>query len=81
MNIASDLAYELSNRINFTLRHFIVIDKLSEDSGSVMSNSLGFSFIYFLENQVNLVVTEQLEKSTDTALSTNFVVSLNYRIF
>ena len=81
MNIASDLAYELSNRINFTLRHFIVIDKLSEDSGSVMSNSLGLSFIYFLENQVNLVITEQLEKSTGTDLSTNFVASLNYRIF
>jgi hypothetical protein len=81
MNIASDLAYELSNRINFVARHFITIDKLSKDSGSVINNSLGLSFIYFLENQVNLVITEQLEKSTGTNLSTNFVVSLNYRIF
>jgi len=81
MNIASDLAYELSNRINFVARHFITIDKYSQDSNSIISNSLGLSFIYFLENQVNLVVTEQLEKSTGTNLSTNFVVSLNYRIF
>ena len=81
MNIASDLAYELSNRINFSVRHFIAIDKLSQNSDSVISNSLGLSFIYFLENHVNLVVTEQLEKSTDTDLSTNFVVSLNYRVF
>ena len=81
MNIASDLAYELSNRINFTARHFIAIDKLSPNSDNIISNSLGLSFIYFLENQVNLVATEQLEKSTGTKLSTNFVVSLNYRIF
>lgn len=81
MNIASDLAYEFSNRINFAVRHFIAIDKLSPNSDNIISNSLGLSFIYFLENQVNLVVTEQLEKSTGTNLSTNFVVSLNYRIF
>ncbi|MBM3239160.1 hypothetical protein FJZ31_22935 [Candidatus Poribacteria bacterium] len=81
MNIASDLAYELSNRINFVVRHFISSDKYSQDSNSIISSSLGLSFIYFLENQVNLVVTEQLEKSTGTNLSTNFVVSLNYRIF
>jgi len=81
MKIASDLAYELSNRINFVVRHFTTIDKLTESNGNVISNSLGLSFIYFLENQVNLVITEQLEKSTGANLSTNFVVSLNYRIF
>jgi hypothetical protein len=81
LNLASDLAYELSNRINFVVRHFVTIGKFSQDSDSIISNSLGLSFIYFLENQVNLVVTEQLEKSTGTDLSTNFVVSLNYRVF
>lgn len=89
--ISSDLAYELSNRINFIVRHFITVDKLAQESEgitdsperlySVISNSLRLSFIYFLENQLNLVVTEELEKSTGTDLSTNFAVSLNYRVF
>jgi len=80
MSVDSDVAYELSNRINFVARHSITIDK-AKGAGNLISNSLGLSFIYFLENHVNLVATEQLEKFGDEALTTNFVVSLNYRIF
>lgn len=81
LHISSDLAYELSNRVNFVVRHFMTIDKLAPESDIVISNLLGLSFIYFLENQLNLAVTERLDKSTGTELSTNFVVSLNYRVF
>ena len=80
MSVYSDVAYELSNRINFVARHSITIVKAKDDS-NLISNSLGLSFIYFLENHVNLIATEQLEKFEDEALTTNFVVSLNYRIF
>jgi len=81
-NIKADtaLAYEISNRINFLARHSFVCNQI--DGGNrLVSNSLSLSFIYFLENHINLVATEQVEKISDSEPTTNFVISLNYRIF
>lgn len=80
MNLDSDVAYELSNRISFVARHSITVDN-AKDEDRLIVNSLGLSFIYFLENHVNFVATEQVNKFGDEDLTTNFVVSLNYRVF
>ncbi|MDE0504871.1 MAG: hypothetical protein OXI86_12390, partial [Candidatus Poribacteria bacterium] len=74
------ISYELSNRIDLRLRHLLQLDKLGERDAE-SSHSFGASFIYYIENNVNLVVTEQLEKVPGEDLASNFTVLLNYRVF
>ena len=78
--LSSDVSYELSNRIDLRLRHLLKLDKLDERDAE-NSHSFGASFIYYIENNVNLVVTEQLEKVPGEDLASNFTVLLNYRVF
>ena len=79
--LASDISYELSNRIDFRIRHLLNIDKVDEDANSEYSNSLGVSLVYYLENYISIVTTWQLEKVPANDVTTNFVISLNYRVF
>ena len=79
-SLSSDISYELSNRIDFRLRHLIRLDN-PEGGDSQLSNSLGFSFIYYIENYINLVATQQIEKTPQEDITTNFTVALNYRVF
>ena len=80
LSLSSDISYELSNRIDLRLRHLLRLDK--PDGADVEnSHSFGLSFIYYIENHINLVVTEQLEKVPDEDLTSNFTVLLNYRVF
>ena len=80
LSLSSDVSYELSNRIDLRLRHLMKLDKLDERDAE-NSHSFGVSFIYYIENSVNLVVTEQLEKAPGEDLASNFTVLLNYRVF
>ncbi|MDE0297569.1 MAG: hypothetical protein OXN17_02940 [Candidatus Poribacteria bacterium] len=80
LSLSSDISYELSNRIDLRLRHLLQLDKLGERDAE-SSHSFGASFIYYIENNVNLVVTEQLEKVPGEDLASNFTVLLNYRVF
>ncbi|MBI1924293.1 hypothetical protein HYR99_08575 [Candidatus Poribacteria bacterium] len=79
-SLSSDISYELSNRIDFRLRHLIQIRK-PEAGDSQFRNSLGLSLIYYIENYINLVATEQIEKAPNKAATTNFTIALNYRVF
>ena len=79
-SLSSDISYELSNRIDLRVRHLIRLEK-PEKGNSQVSHSLRLSFIYYIENNVNLVATEQIEKVSEEDITTNFTVALNYRVF
>ena len=80
LSLSSDISYELSNRIDLRLRHLLRLDK--PGVGDVEnSHSFGISFIYYIENNINLVATEQIEKVPDEDITSNFTVVLNYRVF
>ena len=80
LSLSSDISYELSNRIDLRLRHLFRLDK-PEVGNTENSHSLGASFIYYIENSVNLVATQQIEIVPDEDINTNFTVVLNYRVF
>ncbi len=80
LSLSSDISYELSNRIDLRLRHLFRLDR-PEVGNTENSHSLGASFIYYIENSVNLVATQQIEIVPDEDINTNFTVVLNYRVF
>jgi hypothetical protein len=80
LSLSSDISYELSNRIDLRLRHLFRLDK-PEVGNTENSHSLGASFIYYIENNINLVATQQVEIVPDEDVTTNFTVVLNYRVF
>jgi hypothetical protein len=79
-SLSSDISYELSNRIDVRLRHLLRLEKLEADDAKI-SHSLGASFIYYIENNLNLVVTEQITKAPEEDIISDFTVVLNYRVF
>ena len=80
MSLSSDISYELSNRIDLRLRHLFRLSK-PEGGDTENSQALGISFIYYIENNLNLVATEQIEIVPDEDITSNFTVLLNYRVF
>ena len=79
-SLSSDISYELSNRIDVRLRHLLRLEKLEADDAQI-SHALGASFIYYIENNLNLVVTEQITKVPEQDIISDFTVVLNYRVF
>ena len=79
-SLSSDISYELSNRIDVRLRHLLQLEKLEADDAKI-SHALGASFIYYIENNLNLVVTEQITKAPEEDIISDFTVVLNYRVF
>ena len=80
LSLSSDISYELSNRIDLRLRHLFRLSK-PEGGDAENNQALGVSFIYYIENNMNLVVTEQIEIVPDEDIASNFTVLLNYRVF
>ncbi|MBM3239158.1 hypothetical protein FJZ31_22925 [Candidatus Poribacteria bacterium] len=83
LTIHSDFTYEMTNRIDFALNHSAIIkrEKRLTDFEHLFTNSLRISFVFYIENSVNLVTNMQLNKTSETAITTNFVLALNYRVF
>jgi hypothetical protein len=88
LTIYSDYTYEMTNRIDFALNHLITIKRENgvsttshTDFNVFFTNSLRISFVFYIENSVNLVTNMQLNKTNETAITTNFVFALNYRVF
>jgi len=81
--IHSDFTYEMTNYIDFSLNHLIILkrEKQLTDFDVLGTNSLQISFVFYLENSVNLVTNMQLDKTSETAITTNFALALNYRVF
>lgn len=79
-SLSSDISFELSNRVDLRLRHLIRLEK-PEAEDAAASHSFGLSFLYYIENNVNLVATQQIEKAPEESITTNFTIALNYRVF
>jgi len=78
LTLNSDFTYEITNRIDFALNHLILIKKIGQDFNA---NSLSISFVFFIENSVNLVTSMYLYKTSETELTNSLAISLNYRVF
>jgi hypothetical protein len=81
LSISSDFSYELTNRIDFAIHHLISREKRRDEGKVMMHNNLDISFIFYVENRVNLTTNLRFAKSTDMSMIHNFVATLNYRIF
>lgn len=79
--LISDFSYELTNRIDFALHNLISRERRREEHCVLTHNSLDISFIFYIENYINLIANWQFAKSTDTNLLHNFILTLNYRVF
>lgn len=78
---ASDFSYEVTNRIDFVMRHLLNVEKRSKDDDTQISNSLKLLFVFFVENQINLTTSIELEKYEKSKLEQNYLMTLNYRVF
>lgn len=77
----TDYIYELSNRIDLMGSYQLQYDKASADEDAIDGHSIRAAFIYYLENQVNISVTGQLDKVGEGDWYTNTSVSIGYRVF
>lgn len=80
LTLASDVTYELSNRVDVRVQHVLNSTKIADVDAQV-SQSLGASIIYYLANQLNLVGSALLQKQPGEDATTNTTVTLDYRIF
>lgn len=78
--ITSLFAYEIANRISLNINHLL---NLSRSSGEKLSlnNLFNVVFIFYIENKLNLVLSEKISKSEGEKIRTGFAMTLNYRIF
>lgn len=77
----TDYIYELSNRIDLMGSYQLQYDKASADEDAIDGHSIRAAFIYYLENQVSISVTGQLDKVGEGDWYTNTSVSIGYRVF
>ena len=75
----SDFVYEVSNRVDFTLRD-ILRGSRQPGLGRQVGTSFGMSFTFFVENKTNVVASVQIDKSKGSAWTRSFTMSLNYRL-
>jgi len=81
LNVNSDFSYELANRVDLNVQHLLKLDKLAVDERVTLSNFLGVMLVFYIENYINLIISEQVGKSGDEKVRTSFTATLNYRIF
>jgi hypothetical protein len=77
----TDYIYELTNRIDFIGSYQLQYDKASADEDAIDGHSLRAGFIFYVENQINVALTGQLDKVGDSDWFTNTSVSIGYRVF
>ncbi|HZW39035.1 MAG TPA: hypothetical protein VFF33_07045 [Ignavibacteriaceae bacterium] len=75
-----DFIYELSNRVNFVTNYRLSVDK-PQGSKSLISNNLGASFWYYIENNIyfTFAINYTKQQKLDSFLSTN--VGIQYNLF
>jgi hypothetical protein len=81
VSITSLFAYELANKIGLNINHLLDLSRLSPDRRLAVNNLLNIVFIFYIENKLNLVLTERISKSEGEKAKTSFVMALNYRVF
>lgn len=74
-----DYLYELSNRINFTTVYNLQYSK-QPNIDAVTTHSLSANFLFYIENNINYVVTGSMIKSGDLDAVLGVSMSLQYRL-
>lgn len=77
--LTSDFVYEVSNRVDFTVRDILRAER-SQGQRRQMGNSFGTFFSFFVENKTNFIVGVQIDKVQREAWTRSFTMSLNYRL-
>jgi hypothetical protein len=77
----TDYIYELSNRIDFIGGYQLQVEKADSDADAVNNHALRGGFIFYIENQINVVVNGQLDKAGDDDWNKSVNVSIGYRVF
>ena len=78
---STEYIYELSNRIDFLGGYQFQSSKLGVDQDAIDSHAILASFIFYVENSINLVLNGQLGKSGDQDWNKSIQLSLGYRIW
>ncbi|MFH1864270.1 MAG: hypothetical protein ABIK85_00170, partial [Candidatus Eisenbacteria bacterium] len=77
----TDYVYELSNRIDLISGYQFQVERASADDDAVNNHALRAGFIFYIENQINIVVNGQLDKTGDAEWNKSVNASIGYRIF
>jgi hypothetical protein len=77
----TDYVYELTNRIDFIGGYQLQVERASADTDPINNHAIRAGFIFYLENQINLVVNGQLDKTGDADWNRSVNASIGYRIF
>lgn len=77
----TDYIFELSNRIDFVGGYQLQSNKHTATVDAINSHAIRTSFIFYIENSINLVVNGQMDKTGDLDWNRSVVLTLGYRIF
>ncbi len=81
LSLSSNFSYELTNRVDFTIRHLLSRERRHDEDFTLMHNNLDVSFVFYVENRVNLTANLRFAKSSNVSMIHSFMTTLNYRIF
>ena len=83
--LTSRYVYELSNRIDFSASHILNFRKLADvlegADDTVVDNTVRFSFLFYIENYINLTANLGFDKFEDQDLVTTFNTGLRLDIW
>lgn len=81
----SRLVYELSNRVDVSVSHILFFKKLGNVSEgkdeTLVDNSVRFSFLFYLENYINLTANLGFDKYEDRDMVMTFTTGLRFDIW
>ena len=76
----TDFIYEITNKVSFTTFHTFRITKRS-GMDARLSTSISIAFNFFIENKINLGISESITTVEGEPFRQSFNVGLGYRIF
>lgn len=75
-----DYIYEIGNRVDLTVSNVVLASRSNPDEDVVWSEQLRAGFIYYLENELNLIVTGNVRKDSDTPVTQGIDIAFGYRV-
>jgi hypothetical protein len=75
-----DYIYEIGNRVDLTVSNVLLAARSDPDVDVVWSEQLRAGFIFYLENQLNLIVTGNVSKETDNPVTQGVDIAFGYRV-
>jgi len=78
---ATDYIYELSNRIDILCGYKFQSSKPLANIDAINSHALRLSYIFYIENKINLVLNGQMDKTGDYEWNKSLLLTLGYRVW